>query len=61
MELWEMSDGRVWVLDPRGGGYYVSSMLDNGGLSRIGEFETRDDVILFAKEYLRISVVCTLA
>lgn len=56
MELWELSDGRVWQVEERLHDYYVSSLLDHGGTSRIGEFRYREDIAMFAQEFLRLYV-----
>lgn len=57
MELWEMSDGRIWKIDrSRGTEIYVSTLLDNGHASAIGFFANDAEALLFAQNYLRITV-----
>lgn len=55
-ELWVMSDGRVWQVERRGLEFYVSSLLDTGGTSRIGSFIHESEIVLFAQQYLRLTV-----
>ena len=56
--LLELSDNRLWVLDPRDGGWEVSSALDNSRhYSHIGHFDNLENIHQFARDYLQLKVV----
>ena len=56
IELWEMSDGRIWQVTHDFGQVRVSSLLSDNALSMIGVFDNEHDVVRFAADYLELSV-----